>query len=67
MKLFVLCSSANAFFGGMPGFSGFGVVDSSGPQTMTAENACSILPTNPTCDDCAKVGAACLGKDLILV
>ena len=62
MKLFVLCGSASAFFGGMPGFSGFGVPDASGPQTMSNENACNILPTNPTCEDCAKVGAACLGE-----
>merc|ERR1712021_157347 len=64
MKLFplVLASSAHAFFG-IPQYTGIGVAEASGPQTNSHSTACDILPTEPKCADCAKVGAACLDDD----
>merc|ERR1711892_558314 len=64
MKLFslVLASSAHAFFG-IPQYTGIGVAEASGPQTNSHLTACDILPTEPKCADCAKVGAACLDDD----
>ena len=61
MKLFglALASGVHGFFG-IPQFAGIGVPQASGPQTMSQNNACDILPTDPKCADCEKVGAACL-------
>merc|ERR1711885_116255 len=63
MKLFplVLAPSAHAFFG-IPQYTGIGVGEVNGPDTHSHSNACNILPTDPKCSDCEKVGAACLDE-----